>query len=256
MNTCNSCSILFLPCAGSTGKFCSINCSSSYLGKVTKERNHLKYIKNPKLCTNCRNIIPYEYRNTNKFCSRSCAGKYNNSKKDWTKIKTGPKSIKKIIKSKSNKNVKSKKDHFDNAPFTRIYLCTCKITGIKWYSRTVKTIHHSAIDSKQLYSYQCRFKFSISQFNDWFKYSSELIKKHGWYSAANRGNNLNGCSRDHLYSISDGFKNNINPEVISHPANCEIKIHKENQSKRSKSSITLDQLFVRIEKFESIYGEV
>lgn len=255
MNTCKSCSILFLPSAGSTGKFCSIDCSSSYLSKVIKERNHSKYLKNPKLCTNCQNVISYEYKNTNKFCSRSCAGKYNNSKKDWTKIRTGPKPTKKI-KSYSIKKVKTKKNHFDGAPFSKIYLCTCKITGIKWYSPTIKTIHHSAIDSKRLYSYQCRFKFSISQFGDWFHYSSELIEKHGWYSAANRGNNLNGCSRDHLYSISDGFKNNINPEIISHPANCQIKTHKENQSKKSNSSITLDQLFERIEKFESMYGEV
>ncbi len=37
------------------------------------------YYKNPNKCAGCKlAIIKYEFRNTNKFCSKSCSAKYNN----------------------------------------------------------------------------------------------------------------------------------------------------------------------------------
>jgi len=74
--------------------------------------------------------------------------------------------------------------------------------------------------------------------------ASALIKQYGWYSAANRKNNLEGCSRDHLYSVSDGFKNGVDPKIIA---------HRTNQNKHSKSSITLEELMKRITMFEQRY---
>jgi predicted nucleic acid-binding Zn ribbon protein len=258
MNICQCCSKLFAPKAGSTGKFCSLNCSSKFNSEQRKNQNYNNYLLHPKLCLHCSNPISFKYKNINSFCSKSCAAIFNNNSKDWSKIKTGPKPGLKI-KDKKQKQIKSKNKEitFDiEGPFTKIYLCTCKITGMKWYSKTIKTIHPSAINSKKLYSYQCRFNFSISKYPKWFSKASSLIKLYGWYSAANRGNNLNGCSRDHLYSILDGYKNKVDPKILSHPANCEIKSHKENQKKKSKSSITLDELLVRIKLFEESYGEV
>lgn len=67
-------------------------------------------------------------------------------------------------------------------PFTRIYLCTCKYTGTKWYSKTTKTVYPNLVRSKAEYSYSCLFKFGISNFPLWFKDASELINEHGWYS--------------------------------------------------------------------------
>lgn len=37
-----------------------------------------KYLENPKKCKNCEKIIPYEKRENDIFCSRSCACSYNN----------------------------------------------------------------------------------------------------------------------------------------------------------------------------------
>lgn len=47
---------------------------------------------------------------------------------------------------------------------------------------------------------------------------------------------------DHKYSISDGFRNNIPAEVISHYKNFEIKHHSINESKGNNSNITLPKL--------------
>jgi hypothetical protein len=61
--------------------------------KISNEINKLKRISNyelsPFVCLHCNNPISYEKRR-NKFCNYSCAGLYNNAKKDWDNIKTGP----------------------------------------------------------------------------------------------------------------------------------------------------------------------
>ena len=101
------------------------------------------------------------------------------------------------------------------------------------------------------YRQKCQFKFDLKKFPNEFDF--ELIKEHGWYKPKNKGNNLNGVSRDHMYSIADGFKNNISPEIIKHPANCKLVLHLENQNKRAKSSITLKHLIDRIKDWEIKY---
>ena len=213
--------------------------------------SHINYTYNPTICKECNCQLPYKKRH-NKFCNKSCAAKYNNLKKDYTKFKPGPaKGIK--IKSKSFKKPNIKKLKNISGPYTKIYLCKCKISNKIWFSQSVKTIHPSVTNTKNQYSYQCRFTFSISKYPVWFNYASELILKYGWYSASNRGNNLSGCSRDHLYSVYDGFINNIDPHIISHPANCEIIPHKLNQTKYKKSKISLDELLLRIKLFDKMY---
>ena len=97
------------------------------------------------------------------------------------------------------------------------------------------------------YRQLCEFKFALNEFPD--KFNFKLIETYGWYSAKNRGNNMNGITRDHMYSIRDGFLNNVDPKILAHPANCELLLHQDNITKKSNSSITLDELLKRIESF-------
>lgn len=101
-------------------------------------------------------------------------------------------------------------------------------------------------DKKGLERYRqlCRFKFKLSDFPDEFKF--DIIEEFGWYKAKNRGDNPNGVSRDHMYSISEGFKNKVDPYYISHPVNCRLMRHKDNNKKNGKCSITLDNLMERV----------
>lgn len=75
------------------------------------------------------------------------------------------------------------------------------------------------------------------------------------YSASNRGNNIDGVSRDHIYSVFDGFKNNINPEIIKHPANCRLVLHKENNKKNTKSFTSISGLLKKIKKWDEKYKD-
>jgi hypothetical protein len=78
--------------------------------KITCENNKTKriidYNLSPVCCLHCNTSLSYEKRK-NKFCSYTCAGIYNNSKKNWFNIKTGPISKKDSIISEKN-NIKYK----------------------------------------------------------------------------------------------------------------------------------------------------
>jgi len=97
------------------------------------------------------------------------------------------------------------------------------------------------------YRQLCLFKFSLNDYPDKFDFS--LIEKYGWYKAKNRGNNLEGVSRDHMFSVYDGYKQGILPYYISHPANCQLLPHKLNNVKKRNSSITFEELLRRIEEW-------
>ena len=51
-----------------------------------------------------------------------------------------------------------------------------------------------------------------------------------------------GYALDHKYSIYDGFKNDVDPEIISHWKNLECIPELENSRKNKNSSITLKYL--------------
>jgi len=94
---------------------------------------------------------------------------------------------------------------------------------------------------------ESKFDFNVYEYPN--KFDLDLIKKYGWYSASNRGNNLNGVSRDHMFSVKDGFKLKISPDIMKHPANCKLMIHKDNNLKKTNSTITIDELLERIKNW-------
>ena len=102
----------------------------------------------------------------------------------------------------------------------------------------------------QNYRIKASFKFNIYDYPDYF--DLELSKEHGLYTAKNKGNNINGVVRDHIYSVKDGFINNVDPYLLAHPANCNIIKHIDNCKKNSKSNISLDELLQKINDFKTL----
>ena len=64
---------------------------------------------------------------------------------------------------------------------------------------------------------------------------------------------MGGVSRDHIYSVNEGFKNKVDPKIISHPANCRLMVHSENISKNKKSDITIEELLIKIDNWNKKY---
>src|SRR5208337_1216727 len=109
--------------------------------------------------------------------------------------------------------------------------------------------------SKRQYRHRCKFKFNVHDYPRIFDLN--LLEQHGWYVPTNcktRPSNLNGVSKDHLLSIDEGFDKKIDPSVMSHPANCNLILHTDNDSKSNKSSIKIDELLDKINNWSSIHS--
>jgi len=84
-----------------------------------------------------------------------------------------------------------------------------------------------------------------------------LLTEHGVF---NTRTNRSGVVRDHIYGRKNGFQNDVYYEIMRHPANCQIITHRENVSKAQKgrncdSSISLEELFYRIENYSEPWIE-
>ena len=221
------------------------DCKKSGAEKHKKNINN--YLENPKFCVECNNMIDYT-KKRNKFCSSRCAALYNNKRKDisswqWTEER-----------KENNKKRIDKYKKLTSA--TRISFCkNCNMCyeGKNLYCSSIcrKTFITDRANKEkkdlELYRYYSKFKFNLDSFRDKFDFS--LIEKYGWYKAKNRGNNLNGVTRDHIISVRYGFDNNIPTWIISHPANCELMRFSDNSSKHSNCNLTLDELLIKIEKW-------
>lgn len=97
------------------------------------------------------------------------------------------------------------------------------------------------------YSRMCRFKFDVEEFPSEFKL--ELIDEYGWYSKENP----NGISRDHMMSISYGWKRDIPPKILRHPANCKLMRFENNLEKGWRSTLNYLNLLEKINEWNKKY---
>jgi hypothetical protein len=232
--------------------YCSLKCRNYYVNKYIRDYtkngeglskdtrqlylNNLKYCLNPKCCK----VIPYEKRK-NSYCSQSCGASISNIGKvasvdTRTKMSLTHRSnqVQKLIKCKNcDKLIPINK---------RKLFCSdeCKFL-----------LRRKDMSELSKYKQDTHFKFNLSDYPNEFDF--KLIEQFGWYKPKNRGDNLGGVSRDHMYSVRDGFNNKIDAQLLAHPANCKLMIHNENVSKNKKSSITYDELIERIKRWSERY---
>jgi len=204
----------------------------------------LKIVSTKKcICLECGKEFEGYISDNRKFCNKSCSVSYNNrGKKKSVKTK---RRIKKAVDHWNVKNPKQKKVKLKKSRFCKS--CDNVVTE-KYCSICVdcKTSYY------KFYRPACRFKFSLSNYPCEFNF--DLIRKHGWYQPVNRGNNLGGVSRDHVFSVKKGFEEGVDPKVISHPANCALLLHLDNNLKNSSCNISLDELKEKIKKWDEKYG--
>lgn len=209
-----------------------------------------------KKCPKCNTEFDdYSKWGPKKFCSRSCANskvqtpEINAKRSKTLSGRTLTENHKKNLSGVNHPRFKypNPKQEKNCAHCDKIYLTKKKTQ--QFCSRQCWLDNNREImEEWHRYRLDCQFKFNVYDYPNY--YDLELIEKHGWYSAANRGNNLNGVSRDHRFSVKDGFRNNVDPKIIAHPANCQLMLHNDNSAKKTKSSITLEELLARIKDFD------
>lgn len=105
-------------------------------------------------------------------------------------------------------------------------------------------------DPKEKYYAECEFKYWSKDV--WYNIPGfDLIPKFGMFHPVN---NPSGVVRDHIISKKYGWKNSIDPSIISHPANCQIISNYQNIKKGARSDLSLPILLEQIEKWNIEYG--
>lgn len=197
-------------------------------------------------CEHCNKQMNTIY-GSGRFCDKKCARSFSTKKK---RQEINKKVSSKMTGRKLSDDHKKKIVHYKQRLEKCCLNCGEKMqqlpsdirkfcTKMCWVTYTEKNK-----ESYVLYRQRCEFDFNITDYTD--KFDLQLVEQYGWYSPSNKGNNLNGVSKDHMFSVKSGFESNISPEIIKHPANCKIMLHKENQKKHKNSSISLDTLLNRI----------
>lgn len=159
----------------------------------------------------------------------------------------GYRGIIKLFKISHNDIVWAKKKNL--IKFRSISDAVKKARELGKFPKVDKNYNDSIIRYREL----CKFKFNVYDYPN--EFDLILVDKHGWYKAKNRGDNLKGVSKDHKYSVKEGFLNKINPNILSHPANCRLMLHNDNVSKNSKCLISLKDLKNEIIKWNKKYGK-
>lgn len=182
------------------------------------------------------------------YCSLSCANSKIYSAESKLKISKGIK--KHYIDNNKLITYETKPELFHQClecnNYIRLYRKYCDIHCKNNYMFKKKNI-------RQKYCVLSHFMFNLKNFSNEFNFN--LIKQYGWYSASNKGNNKNGISRDHIYSVYDGMHNKINPLILAHPANCQLMNHNFNLLKSRKSNISLEDLLSKINDWDIKYGK-
>jgi hypothetical protein len=200
------------------------------------------------LCENCN-----KPSKDKRFCCLGCARSFSTKhKRKQINQKVSAKMKGRIISSEHKQcRIISKKirrkiicqecgEHKTCSPSSKIKFCSVQC----WKNNCNKNK-----TDFQIYREQCKFDFDVHNYKD--KLNLEIVDLYGWYSPKNKRNNLSGVSKDHMFSVKDGFKLKILPYIMRHPANCELMPHPENQRKKSKSSITLEALIEKIKSWNT-----
>lgn len=207
-----------------------------------------QYIKTK--CFICNSTILDLISNNRKFCSRKCSATYNNSIRTKESREKQKETLLKTLSKKPKKEKVTKiKKGFKNTTVER----SCKSCNTKMYNTHKQICESCKTKYYSFYRQDCNFNFKINEFSFLFS-EKELhnLKQNGMYSASNRGNNINGISRDHKFSVKEGYILNIKPFILSHPANCELLHHVKNNRKKTTCSISLLDLYNDIIKCEKM----
>lgn len=245
--------------------YCSLTCRNVYVNKHIRDYTKIgrslnkkdEYLKNPKKCKNCMSVIPYEKR-CNQYCNSSCSAKTTNKNKIGIKYKMTKKGLE-SIKRANIERYKTEYDEYEKNPnkclncekflhFGKRKNSYCDINCKKeYYIKNTEIYRRYCLDS--------RFDFNLMTYKEEFDF--KLITENGWYSPSNsKKPNLNGVSRDHIFSVKKGFELGINPEIIKHPANCKLMIHSRNIGKGKNCEITIEDLKNKIKKWDEKYKKI
>lgn len=240
---CKQCPQLIIP----SKTFCSSSCSATY-NNINRKDTTLGKTKNI-ICYRCNNYL-VEVSVHAPISSAKCEKCKNIIQKEKNFIQK-----EKRINKSLNPTVQNEKSliyHSIVGEYSPLFINKCHHCNIKYVSRVRRKycdIHKEYYSESAKSGY--KFTFNVYDFPELFDVN--LIEQYGFYQPNERHNkkiNKFGVSRDHRVSINEAIRNNYDPYYISHPLNCEIMLHSDNNKKKTKSSITYDELVKLVDDYD------
>lgn len=206
------------------------------------------------ICQNCK-IDHIGTYGSGRFCGVKCArGFSTKNKREEINKKVSSKLTGRNLSDEHKKNIEIANNFNRKEKIARLCLgCNtemlCNPNNKKKFCKSACWTKYTEKNKEPflLYRQRCNFHFNFNDYTN--KFDSTLVEKYGWYSPVNKGNNPNGVSKDHMVSVKTGYDLGIDPNIINHPANCQILLNKQNQSKGKKNSITVEELLERIQNW-------
>jgi hypothetical protein len=225
-------------------------------GASTQQKLKDRYEQNPIFCRHCGTTLPFGDHHKI-FCNSSCAAKHNNTKRPKKEPKLNQPMLTHINKPKLNQPMvthinksidpyKVSKQLKPSGPYTKLFQCSCSHCSIKFINRTAKKY---CSNCEHLYSHNHRAKywFTFNVFHYPHLFDLSLITTYG---VRDNKTNPNGITRDHRVSVNEAIRNNYDPYYIKHPINCELMFFNENNKKKTKSSITYEELIYQVDQYD------
>lgn len=245
-----------------------------------------KIIKHCQTCSAEFNVWP---SSNQKFCSKKCMGlaftgnnnpNYANYWSEENRIKQS-----KLVKSKVDDVYRIKAGSanrgkkFDAERIKKMHQHRTSDSYVRNHNEEIRKIIGKKSKEKFTDSFKKNLRIKNEQLGNWVPLSQktdwEIYKKQSnWISKMfdlisdeqqicllnenkvfNSKTNRKGVVRDHKYSRYEGFINQVFPEILRHPENCEITLHSTNAKKRSNSSLTLEELFSSILNYNGNWKE-
>ena len=231
--------------SGGTNK--QIMCCCVITRQVLKVNQLNRYQSTLEPCSVCNTL--FKRRKDHNHCSLSCVATARNlSRKLSAESETRRRyniasSIKRLAKQRNPLL-------FDPVgPFSKVRFAKCRTTeklyvSVKGTSR-VPSPYYSNTDIVK-YRRKCSFKFKLTD------YPAEFECDQPIYSGK-LNPDIDAYSRDHMISVSDGHRLNIDPQLVAHPANCRLIKQRSNLNKRHRSCITLEELNALIKIWDIKY---
>jgi hypothetical protein len=223
------------------------------------------YIRDLKNCAHCNK--PFRSRFNAIYCSHSCSASNSNTTRAPIKVKQKTFTCKtcghvEIADGRASKKkcsaceIQTKINPVEkNGEHCKLSTNTCAHCSKIFVSRRKRKYCEDHI-SMYSESAKCGYKFRFNVFHYPDLFDIALIQQHGFFCPGGRYSkdgktNPNGLSRDHRVSVNEAIRNNYDPYYVSHPVNCEIMFHHENNRKKTKSSITYEELIRLVDAYDS-----
>jgi len=219
-----------------------------------------EYYGNPKRCKQCQTPISYLKKSEYNFCSHSCSATFTNklrppmpdeqkAKISETLSKTLTGTLRRFKTTKEPKRRIAPKTNMELVgPFSKIFHCGCNHCGARFVGQKQSKY---CVNCSDLYKQNNRYKFTFNVYKYPELFDLSLIVEYGWHSYGGRFNyNPNGITRDHKVSVNEAIRNNYDPFYIKHPLNCELMRFEENNKKKTKSSVSYEDLILLVDEYE------